>query len=229
MSGCTVHTNNRTNLEFIETQTEWAGKWNKPIMYYALENLPRTMTEQQVRKALNFAMTTWDLEIPIIFKPSWVDQVKPDIIISFSSTDPAFIQSPSVLAYAYFPEQGSVSGKVVFNDNYIWDFLGKGIKSEEAIAKGWVKNAIANTILKTYSLIAVLIHELGHSLGLRHDVSGNKDGTDVMDAYYSGVDRLELSERDIYRIHLKYGARIFSKWDGYGRLKNAIKRAKLRL
>ena len=83
--------------------------------------------------------------------------------------------------------------------------------------------------MKTYSLIAVLIHELGHSLGLRHDVSGNSDGIDVMDAFYSGINRIELSERDLYRIHLKYKAEIYENWGRYERLKNAIRKAKLRL
>ena len=230
MSGCTVHTNNRTNLEFIETQTEWAGKWTKPVMYYAIENLPRTMTQQQVRKALNYAMTTWDIEIPIKFKPAWVDKVTPDIVLSFSATDKLFIDSPSVLAYAYFPEQGSVSGKVVFNDNYIWDFLGKGIKAKDALAKGWITGTSnPENIMKTYSILAVLIHELGHSLGLRHDTSGNSDGIDVMDAFYSGIDRIELSERDLERIHLKYKAEIYENFGRYERLKNAIRKSKLRL
>lgn len=48
-----------------------------------------------------------------------------------------------------------------------------------------------------------------------------------MDAYYSGSDRFELSERDIFRIVSKYGNRIYSRWSHYGRLKKAIARGNL--
>lgn len=231
---CNLHTSTTHKVEFVETQDEWDGKWDKNVMYYEVIGECRTMSKKQVRKALNYAMTTWDIEIPIIFKPYWwgspVD--KPDITIDFKdkTNDKKFKDSPSVLAYAYFPAQGSVSGKVVFNNDYIWDYLGKGIKAGDALKKGWIEGTNSpDNIIRTYSLIAVKIHELGHSLGLRHDVTGNVDGVDVMDAYYSGEDRLELSVRDVYRIVSKYGNRIYSRWSHYGRLKKAIARSKKRL
>ena len=74
-------------------------------------------------------------------------------------------------------------------------------------------------ILKTYNLYAVLIHELGHTLGLKHDVTGAGDGEDVMDPYYS-VENLDLSDRDIYRIRIKYGQRVWDRFSFY----NIIKR-----
>jgi len=234
MHGCTVHVSNKlTNkIEFIETQEEWAGKWNKPVMYYTIINSCRTMSDKDTRRALNHSMTTWGLEIPIVFKQAWVDNVTPDIRIEFksSSEDKLFKDSPSVLAYAYFPSQGEVSGKVVFNSEYIWDLHGKGIKASDALAKGWILGmSNPHNIIKTYSIVAVLIHELGHSLGLGHDVSGNVQGIDVMDAYYSGTDRFELSVRDIARVVLKYGVRIFSGYNAYNRLKKAMIKSKLRL
>lgn len=220
-------------VEFIETQTEWGGKWDKPVMYYDVIGTCRTMSQKDMRKALNYAMSTWDIEIPITFKPVWYGSgITPDITIDFkgSSQDQKFKESPSVLAYAYFPQQGSASGKVVFNNDYIWSFLGRGIRAEEALKKGWIAGTTnPENIIRTYSIVAVLIHELGHSLGLRHDVSGNQEGIDVMDAYYSGENRLELSVRDILRIVNKYGNRIYSKWSHYGRLKKALLRSKRRL
>lgn len=233
MIGCSVHASSSHSVEFVETQTEWNGKWNKSVMYYNVIGTCRTMSKKQIKKAFNYAMTTWDLEIPIKFKPSqWFHFTPPDITIEFKdrTNDQTFKDKPSVLAYAYFPEQGHLSGKIVFNNDYIWDYLGKGIKASEALKKGWIVGTSnpENTI-KTYSIIAVLIHELGHSLGLRHDITGNSDGVDVMDAYYSGENRLELSERDIYRIVSKYGNRIYSRWSHYARLKKAVARGKRRL
>jgi hypothetical protein len=221
--------------EFVETkQEEWAHKWPHKTMYYNVIGVCRTLSTKEVRKALNLAMTTWDLEIDITFKPAWYDKDvfgggASNLTIDFKSSDEDdhFRERPSVLAYAYFPGQGSVSGKVIFNNDYIWTNNGKSIKGSKAMANGWIENANPDSNLRTYNIINVLIHELGHSLGLRHDVTGNSDGADVMDAYY-GNDRKDLSERDIYRARLKYPARIFSRWSHYGRLKRWLKRAKLR-
>ena len=216
----------------FEVQDEWDGKWDKTEMFYDILSVCRTMADSDVKKSLNYAMTTWGIEIGIKFRHAWKTANKADIRLEFknSAQDELFKKQPSVLAYAYFPNQGTVSGKVVFNDDYIWDLLGRGIKASDALAKGWVKQiADPNSILKTYSLVVVLIHELGHMLGLTHDVSGNRDGVDVMDAYYSGVDRIELSKRDLDRIHLKYSERYFKSKTAYERLKIAVQRAKLRL
>jgi len=221
--------------EFVETlQREWAHKWPNKIMYYDVIGDCRTMNEKTVRKALNFAMTTWDLEIDIVFKPVWGQIGDKEIsgpanlTIDFKSADQEdyFKERPSVLAYAYFPGQGSKSGKVVFNNEYIWSMNGKSISGKEAKKKGWVHPDTSDTVsIRTYNIIHVLIHELGHSLGLRHDE--HNDTKDVMDAFYSG--KLELSDWDIIRIRLKYPARVFSRWSHYGRLKKWLKRRKASL
>jgi hypothetical protein len=163
-------------------------------------------------------MTTWDFEIPVKFKSAWDTQADIEIRFKTKDEDTYFKDKPSVLAYAYFPGQADFSGKVVFNASYIWDLKGNGISGKDAIKKGLVENAYPTNILKTYNLYAVLIHELGHTLGLNHDVSGAKDGADIMDPYYS-VTNLDLSDRDIYRIRVKYGQRVWDRFIWYNMVK----------
>ena len=208
-------------VEFVSEQTEWQHKWEKDILTYDIEHHEtlKLISKRQLKRAVNLAISTWNFEIPIKFKSAW--NTKADIEIRFKTKDEDkyFKDRPSVLAYAYYPGQAKVSGKVVFNASYIWDLKGKGISGKNAIKKGLVENAYPTNILKTYNLYAVLIHELGHTLGLKHDISGAKDGADIMDAYYS-VTNLDLSDRDIYRIRVKYGQRVWTRFIWY----NIVKR-----
>jgi len=208
-------------VEFVSEQTEWQHKWEKDVLTYDIEHHEtlKLISKRQLKRAVNLAISTWNFEIPIKFKSAW--NTKADIEIRFKTKDEDkyFKDRPSVLAYAYFPGQANYSGRVVFNASYIWDLKGKGISGKNAIKKGLVENAYPTNILKTYNLYAVLIHELGHTLGLKHDISGAKDGADIMDAYYS-VTNLDLSDRDIYRIRVKYGQRVWSRFIWY----NIVKR-----
>jgi len=208
-------------VEFVSEQTEWQHKWEKDILTYDVEyhDSLKLISKRQLKRAVNLAISTWNFEIPLKFKSAWKTQADIEIRFRTKEEDNYFKDKPSVLAYAYFPGQGSVSGQVVFNASYIWDLKGRGIRGDEAIKKGLVENAHASNILKTYNIYAVLIHELGHTLGLKHDVSGASDGKDIMDPYYS-VDNLDLSDRDIYRIRVKYGQRVWDRYSFY----NIVKR-----
>ena len=203
-------------VEFVSEQTEWQHKWEKDVLTYDVEyhESLKLISKRQLKRAVNLAISTWNFEIPLKFKSAWNTQADIEIRFKTKDEDNYFKDKPSVLAYAYFPGQSNYSGKVVFNASYIWDLKGKGIKGSEAVKKGLVDNAYPTNILKTYNLYAVLIHELGHTLGLKHDVSGSKEGSDVMDAYYS-VNNLDLSDRDILRIRVKYGFRVWDRFRWY--------------
>ena len=201
------------NVEFVSEQTEWQHKWEKDVLTYDVEHHEtlKLISKRQLKRAVNLAVSTWNFEIPLKFKSAWNTQADIEIRFKTKEEDDYFKKKPSVLAYAYYPKT-SKKGEVVFNASYIWDLKGKGIKGKDAIKKGLVENvSYPENILKTYNLYAVLIHELGHTLGLKHDVTGKKDGADIMDPYYS-VTNLDLSDRDIYRIRVKYGQRV---WDRY--------------
>ena len=191
---------------------EWPKKWNKPVLYWDLlvdtEDIPGVKLEKQ---AIARALLRWQIVIKNLkfrrYNPTSKRQrmanTQPTIRIEFKQEDEVWAKSPGVLAYAYFPGQGKVSGKVVFNEKALWSLDGKSIKAWK-IDKRYTKES--KTKLKTYLIEHVLLHEFGHMLGLKHDT---QDKSSVMYPYYSGI--LKLSKSDVSRIQAKYGVR--PNWD----------------
>jgi predicted Zn-dependent protease len=89
----------------------------------------------------------------------------------------------SYLAYTYFPASGTLAGDITMNPNYSF------------------------RVGSTYDIYSLLLHEVGHSLGLNHSFAGT-----VMYATYTGI-WTGLAADDIAGIQSLYGARAPDAFD----------------
>jgi hypothetical protein len=148
------------------------------------------------RIGMNYALTQWDIEIAPNLKYVSIKESS-DISIEFkdANDDELFSEEPNVLAYAYFPNAGeSLRGIVRVNDDYEWSLNGKG---------KWITNERGQRVkIKTWDLILVLRHELGHTFGLPHTANPHN----TMSSSYEIMSRHNTTE-DIARIRAKYGKR----------------------
>lgn len=99
-----------------------------------------------------------------------------------------------VLAHAYFPGQGDISGDCHINDE--WDY-------------------VANTNFQDLAhppLVPILIHEFGHCLGLRHDTLLDSQNREIMyPSFNLGRKKWTLGPNDVVRIQERYGPRTLSQ------------------
>lgn len=132
-------------------------------------------------------MKTWTKHTNLKFREV-SSRKKADIVVSFENPQHYDVDDDDMggrtLAHAFGPGKG-IGGDVHIRDDLAWDF---DVLSNQKPAKN------------KRNFFAVLLHELGHSLGLSH--SGDYDST--MYAYsneYAGV----LSQDDINGIQFLYG------------------------
>jgi len=216
-------------IEFSDevTQYEWTHKWDKKELTFAvIQGTSDAGVFSKLRKSVGLSFSTWGAEIPLKFKRVSKND-SPDITIKFvndSSQDDYLAKKPSVLAYAYYPKT-SKQGIIVFNDyNYHWSTDGKPALAYKLDPIHYSKGN--GTKLRTYNIMNVLTHELGHTLGLSHSTIQN--GRDMMDPIY---DRhtTELSYYDKERIVKKYGKRVWRRTSLYDRFLRIINFRKNRL
>lgn len=170
-----------------EFQT-FSHKWNKTNLtwHFPLAN------RSQIQAATK-AFDVWQNKTNLVFHNGEKD---PDIIIKFGDElnkhgnhadcmggdCPYLFDGPSgVLGHAYFPRAGD-----------------KCIEIHLDRAESWYYEYTDTHFGKT-NFIAVLLHEIGHTLGLQH----SSDSNAVMNAYYRGL--VDLNEDDILGVRSLYG------------------------
>jgi hypothetical protein len=201
---CAVASEAETGINFsnedengIPYPEEWGKIWKKKVLTYRLNNLsPDIKIAKHQHRAITIAIRTWRLRIPLKFKRVRDPDVYVDINISFQPQE--HFRTPKIYARAYYPGQGDASGDVEINDG--WD---------------WVTN-VHESDSNHPPLTIILIHEIGHSIGLTHDPD---DPYSIMyPSFFTGSKKHKLSSRDIYRVQSLYGKRqISSRWIDYFR------------
>jgi len=203
-----------TDKNFKEID-EWPHKWNKKTVTWRLESdTPDIEGRKREEKIIKRGLLRWQLRVKdlkfrmIPKKPGRRFALKygihPDMIIHFKLPEnDSYLSAEgkeNVLAYAYFPGQGELSGDITFNEKYVWSADGKPVNAHKIDPVNYSSDT--KTEIKTYNLEHVLIHEAGHAIGLRHDKS-TKDS--VMYPMYTG--KTSLGPRDEERIQSYYGLR----------------------
>jgi len=190
---CELIHNSSCELKFTETVderiSEWPHSWPLGEISYRLNNRSDDFTKKFQERAVTVALRAWQLRIKNLkFRKERNRDAHVDFNVSFE--DLSHFSGKGVLAHAYFPGQGDLSGDCHINDD--WD---------------WVAGVHLATLSKP-PLVPILMHEFGHSLGLRHDPF---DRTDIMyPSFNLGERKNNLGSRSISRMQERYGKRNLS-------------------
>ena len=179
-------------------------KWNKQTVTFSLIKGTRDMMDDSdllEKRAMNLAMMTWKVEIPLDLKLVKKDQ-NPDITVEFKHvSEDSYLQNrPWILGYAYRPTEGPLEGTLVLNDDKLWSLRGEPIDAETYIRITGRQVANPTNTFPTYNLLSTMIHELGHTLGMPHI-----DDCEECIMYTHDNNKMELHDQDIAIIQSKYG------------------------
>ena len=168
------------------------GKWNKPVVTYSILNLTPKLTKESIHQQIDLAFKVWGKHIALKFKKVTPNE-ESDIKISFCEKEHGdgfpFSGRGGVLAHGFYPGSG-IGGDLHFDKEEPW--------SDKETPPG-------------VNLFAVSLHEIGHSLGLKHSKNANSIMFPSYRNEWSKKTDNFLSKEDIERIQKVYGERKKSK------------------
>jgi len=171
---------------------EWPHSWEPGKLTYRLNSYTDDWTKVSDQiKAVTVAFRAWQLRIKDLrFKREYDPDKHVDFNIAFKPLS-HFDNLRGTLAHAYFPGQGDISGDIHINDDW-----------------NWVPHSNWQNLARP-PLLTVLMHEIGHAIGLRHD---NRSKDCIMyPSMNLGKTKNALHKYDIERIQSRYGARTLNQ------------------
>ena len=170
---------------------EWPHSWPNGDISYRLNNFSTDFKERWQERAVTVALRVWQWRIKNIrFRRERNPDAHVDFNVSFEDLA-HFDNRKGVLAHAYFPGQGDISGDCHINDE--WTYV----------------PGVHLSGLSRPPLVPILVHEFGHSLGLRHDTTNTN--SIMYPSFNLGQKKYMLGSRDIERIQERYGAHTLSQ------------------
>ena len=173
--------------------TEWPHSWPDGEISYRLNSYSTDFSERDQLRAITIALRTWQLRInKIKFRRERNPDVSVDLDVTFEPT--SHFNSDNILAHAYYPGQGDISGDVHINDGWNW------------------VSGVHLADMAHPPIVPIMIHEFGHSLGLAHDTATSSQNTEIMyPSFNLGRKKTNLGPNDIFRIQERYGYRNLSQ------------------
>jgi len=166
---------------------EWEYSWPKGELSYRLNSHSNDMQKKWQTKAVTVALRAWRWRLKdLSFRRERNPDTHVDINVEFEDID-HFDGGKGVLAHAYYPAQGDISGDCHINDDW-----------------NWVPGVHLSTLEKP-PLVPILIHEFGHSIGLVHDTFDKKDI--MYPSFNLGEKKNRIGTRSIQRAQQRYGKR----------------------
>ncbi|MDR3719359.1 MAG: matrixin family metalloprotease [Bryobacteraceae bacterium] len=156
----------------------WAGaSHGSAVVTYMLHTAALPLAESDVRAALQSVLAEWSAYAAIRFAPTTLANASGSIDISFPSGDHGdgfpFTPFGAVLAHTFYPPPNPepIAGDMHMNYDEAWSVDG------------------------SLQLYVVMLHEMGHALGLGH----SDNPADVMYPYYQGTQHLAAGDVEALR------------------------------